>query len=471
MNFKQVDSISYSLYQQKNWKSLAKFEKEAAKSGVDYYYLQMRTGIANFELEKYAFSISRFQKALKFSSYDFTAKSYLYWSYLNMNKPTLASRYSRTFSEKQQKELNIKKNVLNSIDFYGGYMFSNNYAENGKINLLGDGSGFGEQLLMGEFSYFNLGLNFNLSKSLILYASTSFLDIEKQTRFQYFTNQYAVSSTRHFPQGGYENTFSERLIEQEKTFDGFIRQNELYLNAKVQLDEGWAFNVFGNTIFNSLNKIVYSFETITRTDTLSYNAQQNNYTIIPIEEYDFQFDETDTSFVNWVAGFSIQKDINFLKIDLSPSVSHIYDSDQFQLDLSVTYYPLGSLKLYGQTGGIYFTETNKYLSTEERFLFYQVVGCKLSEKVWIETDFYSGNLTNVNLKQAAIVYNLPDKLNYLAGLNLYIFVNQNLSFSLLYDFADKSGFYYNWNETEQILRVFTTNYQTQTLIGSIRWKL
>jgi hypothetical protein len=133
---------------------------------------------------------------------------------------------------------------------------------------------------------------------------------------------------------------------------------------------------------------------------------------------------------------------------------------------------LGSLKLYGQTGGIYFTEKNNYLiTTEERFIFNQVVGFKLSQKFWIEADFYSGNLTNVNLKQAAIVYNLPDKINYLAGLNLYIFVNQNLSFSVLYDFADKSGFYYNWNETEQLLQVFTTNYQTQTLIGSIKWKL
>lgn len=470
LDSKHVDSVSYSLYQNENWKSLSVFGRKSIKDNIDYFYLRMRTGIADFQLGKYAFAAKQFEKALGFNSGDVVAKNYLYQSYLLMGAQTKANRFSRKFSKKQKEKLGIKIKVVDAIDFYGGYMFSNNYAKNGELNLLDDESNFAEQLLIGDHKYFHLGLEFNISPTVSLRAETSFLDFEKRTRFQFLTNQFFLSSTTNLPQGGYINRFSERIEENEKIFDGFIRQNEIYLNAKIQLDKGWAFNVFSNLVFNSLNTININQISVVKNDTLRYNAMQDTYTFIQHEENDFQFIETDTSFVNWVAGFNIRKDFNFIKIDLSPSFSHLYDAHQFQIDLSTTYFPLGNNTFYGQTGLIYFSEVRRYLEIENRVLFYQMLGLKLSKRLWIEADFYSGNLNNVNLKQASVVYNLPEKLNYLAGVNLYIFVNEHLTISVLYDFADKSGFYYNRNESEESIRYFTSTYQTHSLIGGIKWK-
>ena len=47
-----ADSISYSLFLKKDWKSLAAYGVQAATGGHDFYYLNLRTGIAFYQLGK-----------------------------------------------------------------------------------------------------------------------------------------------------------------------------------------------------------------------------------------------------------------------------------------------------------------------------------------------------------------------------------------------------------------------------------
>ena len=98
-----------------------------------------------------------------------------------------------------------------------------------------------------------------------------------------------------------------------------------------------------------------------------------------------------------------------------------------------------------------------------------MLGFKLSKKTWLEGEFYSGNLNNVNIKQAAIVYNLPDKINYTLGINLHIFVNQHLSVHLMYDYYSKSGYYNNNAGDDDELNEYITDYQTHNIIGGLKW--
>ena len=49
INSATVEQKSYQLYQDKNWSALINYGKKAIKNGYNYFYMQMRVGIAYYE--------------------------------------------------------------------------------------------------------------------------------------------------------------------------------------------------------------------------------------------------------------------------------------------------------------------------------------------------------------------------------------------------------------------------------------
>ena len=86
LSFKMVDSLSYALYENKSWLALSQLSDTIISAEMDYYYLRMRAGIANFELKKYRAAIPHFQKALVFNLQDELSKEYLKYCYLYTNR-------------------------------------------------------------------------------------------------------------------------------------------------------------------------------------------------------------------------------------------------------------------------------------------------------------------------------------------------------------------------------------------------
>jgi len=424
IDYHYVDSVTYHHYVNQNWDSLIIIGKKAIEHNIDYYYLRMRMGVAYNAKEKYASSAKCFNKALEFNQFDSYANSNLYYSYLNMGKNSRAYRLSKNFSENLKQSMGIKPKPLELVDLFGGYTFSNNADKNGNIKLFDAKSDMGQQIIIGDQKYLHAGLMFNIIPSFSLYAGSSFIDIAKRTRFE-FAGQ------------GHENGH-------EKSFDSYIKQYEFYLNGKIQLDKGWALNLFANLLYISTPIIEY-------------------------QERNFKFIEKDSSFVNWVAGINLQKDFDFITINAFGTISKLSKANQGQLGLSCFYYPLGSTKLYGQTEFIGFFESGGLYDNDQRLLFHQMIGLKLFNKTWLEAEYLSGNLNNVNIKQALVVYNLPEKINFIAGLNLHIFATKNLEISLIYNYSDKNGFYKSKNITNGEIKDYTFNYQTQSIIGGIKW--
>ena len=80
IHFSYVDSVTYSQYLQKDWKSLDKTSRQAFRQGIDYYYLRMRAGIAMYERQKYMQAAGQFRKALALNEIDPVAMEYLYYA-------------------------------------------------------------------------------------------------------------------------------------------------------------------------------------------------------------------------------------------------------------------------------------------------------------------------------------------------------------------------------------------------------
>ena len=97
LNSAIVEQKSYQLYLDKNWNELIKFGNRAINSGFDYYYLQIRIGIAYFEKKNYSLAENHFKKVLQFNSDDELAQEYLYYCFIYNGRNEEARMLSRLF--------------------------------------------------------------------------------------------------------------------------------------------------------------------------------------------------------------------------------------------------------------------------------------------------------------------------------------------------------------------------------------
>lgn len=469
MDYRNVDSSTYQLYIHQSWDSLIEIGKTAIRNNTDYYYLRMRMAEAYNAKEQYILSAQSFEKAREFNQSDPNASAGLYYAYLNSGRKTQAYHLSEQFAESLKQKLSIKPKIVDFTDVFGGYIFSNNAAKNGDIILLDTLTNYGEQALFGDEKYIHAGLMFNLTPSISLYAGGSLIDIAKTNRFQYKTQNINKAPPTQGPGGWINYRYFGEVEEHEQSFDVQIKQYELYLNGKLQLDQGWAVNLFTNLLFinSPIVQQIRSGESVT--DTLRYHPNTGQVIWTTFQQEQLDLIEKDSSFVNWVAGFNLQKDFGLINLGLSGTYSEISGAQQAQMVLSFFYYPLGSTKLYGKTELTGFFEFNGYLGDDQRLIFNQLIGVKLFTKTWLEAQYLSGNLNNTNIKQASVVYNLPEKVNFIAGLNLHIFATDHLEISLIYNYSDKNGLYSNQDINNGEINNYSFNYQTQSIIGGIKW--
>ena len=469
IDFPYIDSVTYHHYVNHKWEAVVANGKIGLENHIDYYYLRMRIGEAYYAMEKYALAIPHFKKALEFSHQDKSASAYLYYSYINMGMSSRAYRLGMSFNEHLKQSLDIKPKPVELIDVFGGYTFSNNESRNSQISLLRQQDDFGKQTLIGNQIYMHAGLTFHFSPSFSLYLSGSYLDIARTNRFEYRIEEQTKGVPVYANDGWIVNRFESEKVTYDQSFEGRIRQYEYYANAKIQMANGLSLNLFGNLL--SINAPVIDNEKISviKTDTLTWHPATGEVQAYAWTKDSMVFTETDTSFVNWVAGVNLQKDFNTVTINVFGTFSQLTESYQGQVGMSLLYYPLGSTLFYGKTELTGFFESGEIYGNEKRLIFCQKLGIKLFKNTWLEGEYMAGNLHNVNRNQGMIVYNLPEKINFIAGLNLHIFATKHLAVSLMYNYSDKQGNYKTENMSSDTETFYSFKYQTQSIIGGIKW--
>lgn len=183
-SFKTVDSTTYQLYLKKNWKDLSKYGKKASKQGYDYYYLNVRTGIAYFELESYKKAKKFFEKSLINNSSSLFVKEYLFWSNINLLREPEAYDIYKTLSDTVKKSINYTpKKSAEYLMIESGMKVSNN------------------KNAAGNLYYANVGLN-----------------------------------SKWLP---YFSTFQSYSFMQQKTVWGNMHQHQVVFSPQLNLKKGW----------------------------------------------------------------------------------------------------------------------------------------------------------------------------------------------------------------------------------------
>ncbi len=469
IDFKEVDSLTYSYVLQKDWDNLIATGNAALAEGLDYYYLRLRLGIAYFEKGYYTLAARHTTKALEYNFRDPTAQLYLYESYLHMGKPYLARKLRASFSPKTDELIKKKDPLVSFVDVGGGYVLSNNFDKNNDM-VYGSNGGMitGSESQVGNKTIVFTLLELNLSPSVTYGIGANKLNIKKRSAFQYPEMSLVLDSTVNHV-WGFQNYFTVSDSMVRKTFDNSIKQNELYQNVKFQLGRQWAVSLFANIIF------VNAERTIPQSNRA--NKRRINYRVIgqPPVFINFPYDSlsfhtSDSSFVNYLVGFNLEKDLNNVSFNLTGTYSSLNLSDQIQTGISSYYFIVPSARLYGITSVYLFYDNNDIINDNTKFIFVQKFGGQILNKLWGSMDFAYNVVSNSNFSDGYMIYNQSDNAKYNLGAKLSWYINNKISLSLYYKYTSYEGAFYRYIPTEESpVETISRKYINNNLIAGLKW--
>ena len=94
-----------------------------------------------------------------------------------------------------------------------------------------------------------------------------------------------------------------------------------------------------------------------------------------------------------------------------------------------------------------------------RLIFSQTAGGRLTKSVWAEANITLGNLLNYQDHNALYVYNSIDPTTFRTGLTLFWHAGKNLTL------------FGNYMYDTKLIELTNTNYKQQSFSGGIIWKL
>jgi len=177
LNYKQIDSATYQLYLDENWQSLEKLGIRASKSGLNFYYLNIRTGLAAFNLGNYLTAEKYFKKALKNNSTSEFAKEYLFWIYYNLGEKFKTNDAYKKLSPDTKLKINHKRSSFFDFIFLE---YGNKYPNQ-------------PDSITNNVNYFSVGMNHFITPNFTFYES--YTRISQTQNWGSYVQQEAFANT------------------------------------------------------------------------------------------------------------------------------------------------------------------------------------------------------------------------------------------------------------------------------------
>ena len=409
LSYKQVDSTTYALFVNENWRSLIDLGKESKKEGVDFYYLKVRMGIAYFKEGKMLPAIKYLEEAYRLNTFDVVVQDYLYWAY----------RYggmlleSDLFYKKMDKEL--AATISNKLHFISALDVSVVATENVDYeamlveNQVSNSETF--RFFPKDYQLFMLGLNHRFSRSTNFY------------------HRLTIMPTSLVIQQNSNGTIKNSSFEGTET--------RYYADATFGLGKRFYLDAYLGLFFGNFDQV----------DLTNENPVDQNST---------------SKYTDMVFGTSISRACYYLRHSLNISVGNLGEFEQFQAGYSLSLYPLGNTVLVPFGSFQYQYETSS-LTNESHFVF--TGGVSINTKYASITGYInSGEMHNYISNNGSVIYNQSA-----IGLNEYgsifrFYINK-FTLKIGYSFMNMQDYYY----TEGLVSS-TYTFNQQNLIGGFTWK-
>jgi len=409
LNYPIVNSETYSQYLNGQWKGLVKTGKKSLKSGIDFYYLQVRMGVANYKLKRYRQAIPYFEKALKQVPDDEFVKEFLYFTYLFSGRQNDAKKLASNFTDEFKHRIKIKTSTgISAIEFETKFDFWNDYR---------DYTANPEELtqeIQNEYSYFSLGVKMGFKKGSSFTISYSRIAVSKE---------FSIFNSVGTPTFGEKNVF----------------QNQFYVKYNTNIAKGLNFILAANLLYISIDEL-------SQTSSTGFQGGANNTL------------KSQTSASEYVAYAAFSKDFSLFKLGVFASISNLSNNTQIQPGAYLTFYPFGNANFYTHSI-LYHQMENSVNRTIHKHGF----GVNFWG-LYIEPSYTFGELQNFTEGEGFIVNNGIDLINDRFEVLVYTWLLKG-KLNLFVKYQN----YTTQNNYLIVSTEYSINYNYKTITGGLKW--
>jgi tetratricopeptide (TPR) repeat protein len=417
LNYAEADKRSYELFQENKWSELIQFATEARQQGIDFFYLQVRTGIAWYNLGKYRNAAPWFLKAYSNDNSFEWLQEYVYYSLVFSGRQTEAAKYAPRFSDAVKKKIGYKEIGISRLAYETGYSFNPDFESlktrdfKTEVNL---GEDYGEGYFLKNYSFHSVDISNRVAANFTLNHNLTYIGVNR-----------------------------EAAVDWSEKTNASIRINQFnyYINPIWLIGEKLNISPSLNLIFGSGD--VYAGY-INWNSTKAYQVTKKNYSDAVLS----------SAFWSNFSNFSPGLEFNF---------GNINDSKFTQLSSWVTWYPLSNTRLY-LTPRIYFKSGNESFGWNAA----GISGGATLGKIHVYGNYLWGHMENFVESAGYVIANFPGRSDRKIMANVFFPINKRYQFVLRYmnqNVFEKYQVYTDGYKTNSL----EYNYLTHTLTAGISW--
>jgi hypothetical protein len=287
-DFRTLDRKMYEYYLKSDYINLKRTADTMLSLGIDYYYLRVRLGLTEYNIQKYSSAVNDLSRAIEFNSLDTTSHEYIYNSYMFSGRKTDAMIYLKAIPDGKKNIFLQTEDVPFPTEFFFGF-------SGGAYDVV---------------TYQTNSLNYEAVKSNSAINAGVEAYFLKRFKGTLAYSSFHKSGTRYSP-----------LITSGENLN--FNQNQVYAKISGSLFPGWEFSVFSHTVFYN--------EAVTQ-------GMPGNRIIISQ-----QITES-------LGGIGISKNLWKIHTGANISFSNFSNSNQIRGEGYFTLLPSGNLNLYLTSG-------------------------------------------------------------------------------------------------------------------------
>lgn len=368
-NEPELEAQSYALYLKAQWKPLLKLHKKMYASGIDYYYLRIRSAHAYAALQQPFRALSQMHKASRFWNNPVDADLY-YALLLQTQHPEEADYYSNMRKPKPlMQNIGWESGLLNASGNKHGTSLMQNFNIYGELNRL------------RQIQYHTLQVQHTVRKGFHLEHALTGMQVNRTYGFAWTNN-----NTREFP-----NT---------------VQQFQYYLRARIASKNGWTIRPAIHVLHLNYTRILAASD-----------PAGLNYSFIQNRNNNFQY----------ITSVEVSKRIQNFKPSVSLGYSQLNEAEQWIAYTGITWFPLGDMRYYVHAGNSFFTEQNN-----QALIPRAMTGITIKNIWLLETGFAYGNMYNYHENNGAMIFNIPDMITSKGFASITCYAKPAWNIGLIY---------------------------------------
>ena len=371
LNYPVIDRYTYRYYTHKQWDKLIKLGNQSLRKNIDFYYLQVRMGIAYFEAKRYLKAIKFLENAYKTDNSNTVVQETLYWSYVYSFMYNDAARLYDNLDDAVKAKIDYKQHFVQTMSLNYSYGNNRNFNTLSNDKLLSENAVYAERRVLKNEHVFIFDLLQPVGNGIFISHNLSLINLN------------------------YQKTISD-FVNKDLQVDLKTSQKQYHIQAAIPLGKRWLLSPATTLLWGYVQDYVLPTPNGTNTSP----RVNNNFT-------KFLFSSTiNKTWARWGNQINV-------------SISNLDSISNFQLGNRVNIFPFQNKKLELSADFQLKSDTNRNPTIVKTFLL------TTHFKYFSVYGFYTlGNIHNFSEMNGLFVYNQNETITTQFGGGVSVYLNK-----------------------------------------------